>query len=185
MPPYFLFPLTPALALPALIPIIDDIFAIHGDSVNISRDITLSMANFLSALTLYDILYYAFRSVFPLSTDPLAGHWITSGEAPFTGLVNFLGTMWPTWYFATVPVAASVYFAYYITHEAADRTIKQATPRLHSTRNRFSGKWNPASIWHALSRVVSSRPTVSCVKCGRRFAREDRYCDRCGLPSTT
>ena len=115
MPPYFLFPLVPALALPALVPIIDDISANHNDWTNIGRSIMISLANFLSALTLYDMVYYTLRSAFPLATDPLAGRWITPGEAPFTGLVSLLGVMWPTWYFATVPFVASVYLAYYIS----------------------------------------------------------------------
>ena len=68
--------------------------------------------------------------------------------------------------------------------EAADRTIRQATLGTHSARHRFSGKWSPASYGHAQSQEVSLAPVVSCQRCGRSIARDDRYCDRCGLPMT-
>ena len=68
--------------------------------------------------------------------------------------------------------------------EAADRAIRQATLGTHSARHRFSGKSSPASHGHAQSQEVSLAPVVSCQRCGRSIARDDRYCDRCGLPMT-
>jgi hypothetical protein len=115
VPPYLLFPVAPAIALTAILPIINNLVTCHDDSVRLNRTITMSLANLLWALTLYDISYYSFRSVFPMLTDPLGGCWITVAETPFLGLVGLLGVLWPTWYFATMPVAFSVYVAYYIS----------------------------------------------------------------------
>ncbi len=115
MPPYFLFPVAPAIALAACFPIINGLVSNRNEALQFNRALAISLANLLWALTLYDAIYYGWRSVFPLPTDPLAGFWITSGEASFLGLVNLFGTLWPTWYFATVPIVTSIYLAYYIS----------------------------------------------------------------------
>jgi hypothetical protein len=114
-PPYFLFPLLPALTLVALLPIIADLVLNRYDLSQVNRRLSLSLANFLWAITLYDALFYALRAFSPLPTDPLAGLWITAGEDSFAGLVNLFGTLLPTWYFATIPIVVSIYLAYYIS----------------------------------------------------------------------
>jgi len=115
MPPYVLFPLAPALAVVAFSPLLDDLMLRRFDWSEKNRTLVLACANFLWALTLYDTLYYVFRSMFPLPTDPLGGVWIRREEASIMGVVNLLGVLWPTWYFATLPIVISVYVAYYIS----------------------------------------------------------------------
>lgn len=115
MPPYFLFPLLPALIIVALFPIVADLVLNRNLLSQINRSLLLSLANFLWALTLYDAVFYALRAFFPLSEDPLGGHWITAGESSFAGLVNLFGILLPTWYFVTIPIAVSIYVAYYIS----------------------------------------------------------------------
>lgn len=114
MPPYFWFPLLPALALVALLPIIADLI-LNRNLTQVNRRLSISLANFLWAITLYDVVFYALRAFFPLPADPLGGHWITAGEDSFGGLVNLFGTLLPTWYFATIPIVVSIYLAYYIS----------------------------------------------------------------------
>lgn len=115
IPPYLLFPLLPALVLVSLFPLIADLAINHNPLSQINRRLLISMANFLWGITLYDAVFYALRALFPLPADPLAGHWIMAGEDAFAGLVNFFGLLVPTWYFATIPIAASIYVAYYIS----------------------------------------------------------------------
>jgi len=115
IPPYVLFPLAPALAIVAFSPLFDDLLLHRANWSERSRMIVVGCANFLCAVTLYDSLYYTFRSMFPLPTDPLGGFWIRRGEASIMGVVNLLGVLWPTWYFVTIPVVISVYVAYYIS----------------------------------------------------------------------
>lgn len=115
IPPYVLFPFAPVLALAAFLPTINDLFSRRRDLNELQRKFVVSAANFLWAMTLLDVLYYVLRFAFPHPMDPLGGLWITPGEAPLLGLVNLLGILWPTWYFATIPAAISVYVAYHIS----------------------------------------------------------------------
>ncbi len=115
MPPYVLFPLFPAIALVTFLPILDNLLLHREDLSRLNRRLAISLANFLCAVTIYDAVYYTLRLFAPMSTDPLAGLWITGGEDSFLGLVNLFGVMVPTWYFATIPIALTIYLAYYIS----------------------------------------------------------------------
>lgn len=115
MPPYVLFPLLPLIALVTFLPILDNLLLHRNDLSHLNRRIAISLANFLCAITIYDAAYYALRLYAPMSTDPLAGLWITAGEDSFLGLVNLFGVLIPTWYFATIPILLSIYVAYYIS----------------------------------------------------------------------
>lgn len=114
-PPYFLFPLAPIIIFAAFLPVINLVASKHVYSLQINRELGTSVANFLWALTLYDILFYVLRAFYPLPTDPLGGFWITQGEDSFMGLTNLFGTLLPTWYFVTIPLVLSIYIAYYIS----------------------------------------------------------------------
>jgi len=115
IPPYVLFPLIPVLAGVAFFPLVNDLLLRRIHSSQMNRQLTISAANFLWALTLHNTFYYFLRARFPLPTDPLAGLWITPGEAPLLGLVNLLGILWPTWYFATIPATISIYVACHVS----------------------------------------------------------------------
>lgn len=67
--------------------------------------------------------------------------------------------------------------------ETADRSIRQAMLRTDSAGGQSSEKWNPASVAQGYSCGASLLPVVSCRRCGRRIARDDRHCDGCGLPT--
>jgi hypothetical protein len=115
MPHYLVFAVVPVIALITLLPLFDRWASHRFDRVQLNREFVVTMANFLWALTLNNALFYGFRFAAPLSTDPLAGHWITMGEAPFSGLVNLFGMLMPTWYFVTIPISIAVYLASYIS----------------------------------------------------------------------
>lgn len=70
-----------------------------------------------------------------------------------------------------------------LENEKTGRSIKQAILRTDSVTFRSCRKWNPASAPYYGSCGASLLPVVSCRTCGRRMARDDRYCDRCGLPA--
>ncbi len=68
--------------------------------------------------------------------------------------------------------------------EATDSSIMHTMLRKDSARGQSSKELNPASVLQGQFSGAPLLPVVSCRRCGRSIARDDKYCDECGQPAS-
>ena len=81
-----------------------------GDRGLLRQESALGIANLMLAMILEDGLWYGFRALAPLSSDPFGGRWIQPSDATAAalGYVNIVGSIVPIWYFILVPPIVAI-----------------------------------------------------------------------------
>ncbi|MCL5067771.1 MAG: hypothetical protein M1368_05390 [Thaumarchaeota archaeon] len=106
----------PIIAIVAFSQFLQELTSRAASMWSIKQTLALGAAGFLLGVLLEDISWFAFRAFAPVSSDPLAHHWILPSDpsAYSLGYANIFGGIVPLWYIVIGSPAIAMIIALFI-----------------------------------------------------------------------